>query len=73
MIVVDENYVLCIFDVLFLDVVVLLLCVGIMLYLLLCYWNVGVNMWVVIIGLGGLGYMGVKLGVVMGVDVMVLF
>lgn len=50
----------------------LLLCVGIMFYLLLCYWKIGFGSWVVVVGLGGFGYMGLKFVRVFGVEV-VLF
>lgn len=71
-IVVDENYVLRIPDVLPLDVAAPLLCAGITLYSPLRHWNAGANTRVAIIGLGGLGHMGVKLGAAMGADVTVL-
>ncbi|KAA0796526.1 alcohol dehydrogenase, partial [Staphylococcus argenteus] len=71
-IVVDENYVLRIPDVLPLDVAAPLLCAGITLYSPLRHWNTGANTRVAIIGLGGLGHMGVKLGAAMGADVTVL-
>lgn len=71
-IVVNECYVLWIiyFEVQ-LVVVVLLLCVGIMIYLLLCYWYVGLGKKVGVVGIGGFGYMGIKLVYVMGVYVVV--
>lgn len=71
-IVIDENYVLRIPDVLPLDVAAPLLCAGITLYSPLRHWNTGANTRVAIIGLGGLGHMGVKLGAAMGADVTVL-
>lgn len=70
--VVDEVFVLCVLDMFDLVGVVLLLCVGIMIYLLLWQWNVGFGKKVGIVGFGGFGYMGVKLVCVMGVYV-VLF
>lgn len=39
------------------DVVSLLLCVGIIMYFLLKYWNVGSGKKVVIVGVGGFGYL----------------
>lgn len=55
-----------------LDVAAPLLCAGITLYSPLRHWNAGANTRVAIIGLGGLGHMGVKLGAAMGADVTVL-
>lgn len=40
-------------------------------YLLLCYWQVGLGKKVGVVGIGGLGYMGIKLVYVMGVYVVV--
>ncbi|KAA8970134.1 NAD(P)-dependent alcohol dehydrogenase [Mycobacterium sp.] len=71
-IVVDENYVLRIPDALPLDVAAPLLCAGITLYSPLRHWNAGPGTRVAVIGLGGLGHMGVKLGAAMGADVTVL-
>jgi uncharacterized zinc-type alcohol dehydrogenase-like protein len=71
-IVVDENYVLRIPESLPLDAAAPLLCAGITLYSPLRHWNAGPGMRVAVIGLGGLGHMGVKLGAAMGADVTVL-
>ncbi|WP_421841192.1 NAD(P)-dependent alcohol dehydrogenase [Mycobacterium sp.] len=71
-IVVDENYVLHIPDALPLDVAAPLLCAGITLFSPLRHWNAGPGKRVAVIGLGGLGHMGVKLGAAMGAEVSVL-
>ena len=71
-IVVDENYVLRIPDALPLDAAAPLLCAGITLYSPLRHWNAGPDTRVAVIGLGGLGHMGVKLGTALGADVTVL-
>ena len=71
-IVVDENYVLHIPDALPLDAAAPLLCAGITLYSPLRHWNADAGKRIAIIGLGGLGHMGVKLGAAMGADVTVL-
>ncbi|WP_343598879.1 NAD(P)-dependent alcohol dehydrogenase [Mycobacterium sp.] len=71
-IVVDENYVLRIPDSLPLDAAAPLLCAGITLYSPLRHWNAGPGTRVAVIGLGGLGHMGVKLGAALGADVTVL-
>jgi alcohol dehydrogenase (NADP+) len=71
-IVVDENYVLRIPDGLPLDAAAPLLCAGITLYSPLRHWNAGPGKRVAVIGLGGLGHMGVKLGHAMGAEVTVL-
>jgi alcohol dehydrogenase (NADP+) len=71
-IVVDENYVLRIPDALPLDAAAPLLCAGITLYSPLRHWNAGPGKRIAVIGLGGLGHMGVKLGAAMGADVTVL-
>ncbi|SRX96040.1 putative NADP-dependent alcohol dehydrogenase AdhC [Mycobacterium tuberculosis H37Rv] [Mycobacterium shimoidei] len=71
-IVVDENYVLRIPDALPLDAAAPLLCAGITLYSPLRHWNAGPGKRIAVIGLGGLGHMGVKLGKAMGADVTVL-
>src|SRR5260370_1337533 len=49
-----------------------LLCAGITLYSPLRHWNTEANTRLAIIGLGGLGHMGVKLGAAMGAEVTVL-
>lgn len=72
-IVVMENFVVWILDNIVLDVVVLLFCVGIIMYLFFCYWGVVLGKKVVIVGMGGFGYMVVKIVYVMGVEVIVLF
>jgi alcohol dehydrogenase (NADP+) len=71
-IVVDEKYVVRIPDALPLDAAAPLLCAGITLFSPLRHWNAGPNTRLGIIGLGGLGHMGVKLGAAMGADVTVL-
>ncbi len=71
-IVVDEHYVLRIPDNLRLDASAPLLCAGITLYSPLMHWGAGPGKQVAIVGLGGLGHMGVKLGAAMGAEVTVL-
>ena len=71
-IVVDENYVLRIPDGIPLDAAAPLLCAGITLYSPLRHWNAGPGKRVAVIGLGGLGHMGVKLGAAMGAEISVL-
>ncbi|MGF2953059.1 NAD(P)-dependent alcohol dehydrogenase [Mycobacterium sp. THU-M116] len=71
-IVVDENYVLRIPDSLPLDKAAPLLCAGITLYSPLRHWKAGPGTRLAVIGLGGLGHMGVKLGAAMGAEVTVL-
>ncbi|OBG42375.1 alcohol dehydrogenase [Mycobacterium alsense] len=71
-IVVDENFVLRIPDSLPLDKAAPLLCAGITLYSPLRHWKAGKTTRLAIIGLGGLGHMGVKLGAAMGAEVSVL-
>jgi alcohol dehydrogenase (NADP+) len=71
-IVVDENYVLQIPGTLALDVAAPLLCAGITLYSPLRHWNAGPGKRIAVVGLGGLGHMGVKLGAAMGAEVTVL-
>ncbi|WP_117192581.1 NAD(P)-dependent alcohol dehydrogenase [Rhizobium terrae] len=71
-IVVKEGYVLSIPDNLPLDAAAPLLCAGITLYSPLRHWNAGPGKKVAIVGMGGLGHMGVKLGAAMGADVTVL-
>jgi alcohol dehydrogenase (NADP+) len=71
-VVVDESYVLRIPDSLPLDAAAPLLCAGITLYSPLRHWNAGPGKRIAVIGLGGLGHMGVKLGAAMGADVTVL-
>lgn len=71
-IVVDENYVLRLPDGLPMDACAPLLCAGITLYSPLKHWQAGPGKRVGIIGLGGLGHMGVKIGHAMGAEVTVL-
>ncbi|OBH53617.1 NAD(P)-dependent alcohol dehydrogenase [Mycobacterium sp. E2479] len=71
-IVVDENFVLRIPDSLPLDKAAPLLCAGITLFSPLRHWKVCQDTRLAIIGLGGLGHMGVKLGAAMGAEVTVL-
>jgi len=71
-IVVDENFVLRIPDSLPLDKAAPLLCAGITLFSPLRHWKARQGTRLAIIGLGGLGHMGVKLGAAMGAEVTVL-
>ncbi|MEB4208899.1 NAD(P)-dependent alcohol dehydrogenase [Mycobacterium sp. 94-17] len=71
-VVVDENFVLRIPDALPLDKAAPLLCAGITLFSPLRHWKAGEGTRLAIIGLGGLGHMGVKLGAAMGAEVTVL-
>ena len=71
-IVVDENYALRMPDNLPLDACAPLLCAGITLYSPLKHWKAGPGKKVAIVGLGGLGHMGVKLGHALGAEVTVL-
>lgn len=71
-IVVKEGYVLSIPDNLPLDAAAPLMCAGITLYSPLQRWNAGPGKKIAIVGMGGLGHMGVKLGAAMGADVTVL-
>jgi uncharacterized zinc-type alcohol dehydrogenase-like protein len=71
-IVVDESYVLRMPDNLPLDAAAPLLCAGITLYSPLKHWHAGPGKKVAIVGLGGLGHMGVKLGHALGSEVTVL-
>ncbi len=71
-IVVDENYVLRMPANLPLDACAPLLCAGITLYSPLKHWKAGPGKRVAIIGLGGLGHMGVKIGHALGAEVTVL-
>jgi uncharacterized zinc-type alcohol dehydrogenase-like protein len=71
-IVVDENYVLRVPEGVSLDAAAPLLCAGLTLYSPLRHWNAGPGKRIAVIGLGGLGHMGVKLGTAMGADVTVL-
>lgn len=71
-IVVKEGYVLSIPDNLPLDAAAPLLCAGITLYSPLRHWKAGPGKKVAIVGLGGLGHMGVKIGHAMGAEITVL-
>jgi uncharacterized zinc-type alcohol dehydrogenase-like protein len=71
-IVVKEGYVLSIPGNLPLDASAPLLCAGITLYSPLKHWNAGPGKKVAIVGMGGLGHMGVKIGAAMGADITVL-
>ena len=71
-IVVDEKYTLHISEKLPLEVVAPLLCAGITTYSPLRKWGVGKGHRLGVLGLGGLGHMGVKLGVSMGAEVTML-
>jgi uncharacterized zinc-type alcohol dehydrogenase-like protein len=71
-IVVKEGYVLSFPDNIPLDSGAPLLCAGITLYSPLRHWNAGPGKKVAIVGMGGLGHMGVKLGAAMGADITVL-
>jgi uncharacterized zinc-type alcohol dehydrogenase-like protein len=70
-IVVDENYVLRIPDNLPIDRAAPLMCAGITLYSPFMHWKAGPGMRVAIIGFGGLGHMGVKIGHALGAEVTV--
>lgn len=71
-IVVDQDFVLKVPDNLALDATAPLLCAGITLYSPLKHWQAGPGKNVAILGLGGLGHMGVKLGSAMGANLSVL-
>lgn len=71
-IVVDEDFVVRIPDSLPLDKAAPLLCAGITLFSPLRHWKAGPGTRLAIVGLGGLGHMGVKLGAAMGAEVTVL-
>jgi uncharacterized zinc-type alcohol dehydrogenase-like protein len=71
-IVVDENYVFSVPENLRMDGAAPLLCAGITLYSPLIHWNAGPGKKVGIIGLGGLGNIGVKLGHALGAEITVL-
>lgn len=71
-IVADEDYVLRMPQNLSLAACAPLLCAGITLYSPLKHWNAGPGKKIAIVGLGGLGHMGVKLGHAMGAEVTVL-
>jgi alcohol dehydrogenase (NADP+) len=71
-VVVNENFVVRIPDSLPLDKAAPLLCAGITLFSPLRHWNACKDTRLAIIGLGGLGHMGVKLGAALGAEVTVL-
>ena len=71
-VVVNENFVVHIPDSMPLDLAAPLLCAGITLFSPLRHWKAGADTRLAIIGLGGLGHVGVKLGAAMGADVTVL-
>jgi uncharacterized zinc-type alcohol dehydrogenase-like protein len=71
-IVVKEGYVLSFPDNLPLDAAAPLLCAGITLYSPLRHWNAGPGKKVAIVGMGGLGHMGVKIGHALGAEITVL-
>lgn len=71
-IVAHEDYVLCVRDDQPLDRVAPLLCAGITTYSPLKHWKVGKGHKLGVVGLGGLGHMGVKLGAALGAEVTVL-
>ncbi len=71
-VVVNENFVLKVSKKLDLKAVAPLLCAGITMYSPLRHWQAGPNQSVAIVGLGGLGHMGVKLGAAMGAEITVI-
>jgi uncharacterized zinc-type alcohol dehydrogenase-like protein len=71
-IVVNENFVVRIPASLPLDAAAPLLCAGITLFSPLRHWEAGKDTRLAIIGLGGLGHVGVKLGAALGAEVSVL-
>ncbi|WP_205877067.1 NAD(P)-dependent alcohol dehydrogenase [Mycobacterium camsae] len=71
-VVVDESFVVHIPESLPLDAAAPLLCAGITLFSPLRHWKAGQDTRLAIVGLGGLGHMGVKLGAAMGCQVSVL-
>jgi uncharacterized zinc-type alcohol dehydrogenase-like protein len=71
-VVVNENFVVRIPESIPLDLAAPLLCAGITLFSPLRHWKAGADTRLAIIGLGGLGHVGVKLGAAMGADVTVL-
>jgi uncharacterized zinc-type alcohol dehydrogenase-like protein len=71
-IVVKEGYVLTLPDNLPLEAVAPLMCAGITLYSPLHHWEAGPGKKVAIVGMGGLGHMGVKIGHAMGAEITVL-
>jgi alcohol dehydrogenase (NADP+) len=71
-VVVNENFVLRIPDSLPLDKAAPLLCAGVTLFSPLRHWKAGPGTRLAIVGLGGLGHIGVKLGAALGAEVSVL-
>src|ERR1700735_3484719 len=71
-VVVNENFVVRIPESLPLDKAAPLLCAGITLFSPLRHWKAGEGTRLAIIGLGGLGHVGVKLGAALGAEVSVL-
>jgi len=71
-IVVKEGYALSIPENLPLDAAAPLLCAGITLYSPLVHWKAGPGKKVAIVGMGGLGHMGVKIGAALGAEITVL-
>ena len=71
-VVVNENFVVHIPDGLPLDAAAPLLCAGVTLFSPLRHWKAGPDTRLAIVGLGGLGHMGVKLGAALGAEVTVL-
>jgi uncharacterized zinc-type alcohol dehydrogenase-like protein len=71
-VVVNENFVVHIPESIPLDLAAPLLCAGITLFSPLRHWKAGADTRLAIIGLGGLGHVGVKLGAAIGADVTVL-
>ena len=71
-VVVNENFVVNIPDSLSLDAAAPLLCAGITLFSPLRHWKAGPGTRLAIVGLGGLGHVGVKLGAALGAEVTVL-
>lgn len=71
-VVVNQDFVVRIPDSLPLDAAAPLLCAGITLFSPLRHWKAGPDTRLAVIGLGGLGHVGVKLGAAMGAKVTVL-
>lgn len=69
----EEDYIICILENFFLDVIVSLFCVGIIVYFLMKYYGFDkLGMYIGVVGLGGLGYVVVKFVKVMGIKVIVI-
>ncbi|KQR75712.1 hydroxyacid dehydrogenase [Rhizobium sp. Leaf384] len=71
-IVVKEGYALSIPDNLDFAATAPLLCAGITLYSPLMHWKAGPGKRVAVVGMGGLGHMGVKIGAALGAEITVL-